>query len=459
MKMPKQGTSRDEIVARMEKYRLADGDAAGARLFSLVYTTRPDVMEVAKDAYLRFFSENALNPMTFPSLRRFETEVLGMTQELFHAPEGAGGSMSSGGSESLLLAVKTARDWARAERPDIKEPEMLLPITAHPALPKAAHMVGVKPVLIPMRPDFTADVEAAKALISDRTILVVGSAPQYPHGVMDPIADLAALAESRGILCHVDACFGGFFLPWVEKLGHEVPPWDFRVRGVTSISADLHKYAYAAKGASTVVYRTRALRRHQYFVHADWPGGLFGSPSVLGTRPGGAIAAAWAVMTYLGEEGYLELARQGMDATGKIIRGVIETPGLRVLGKPVMSSIAIGADAAAVPGPTGEGLDLYVLADRMQARGWRVDRGQNPPSLHLTVSPAHDALAGTFVEDLRACTQEVVDTGAQAQGAAAMYGMLGKLPDRGIVRDALLDFMDGIEAMADTAVDEAVARP
>jgi len=459
MKMPMQGTSKDEIVARMEQYRRADGDAAGSRLFSLVYTTRPDVVEVAKDAYLRFFSENALNPMTFPSLRRFETEVLGMTQELFHAPEGAGGSMSSGGSESLLLAVKTARDWARATRPEIKEPEMLLPVTAHPALPKAAHMCGVKIVLVPVRADFTADVDAAKALFTDRTILVVGSAPQYPHAVMDPIADLAALAASRGVLCHVDACFGGFFLPWVEKLGHEVPPWDFRVPGVTSISADLHKYAYAAKGASTIIYRTKALRRHQYFVHADWPGGLFGSPSVLGTRPGGAIAAAWAVMNYLGEEGYLDLARQAMAATGKIIRGVSETPGLRVLGTPVMSSIAIGTDISAVPGPTGEGLDLYVLADLMQARGWRVDRGQNPPSLHLTVSPAHDALAATFVEDLRACTQQVIDTGAQAQGAAAMYGMLGKLPDRGIVRDALLDFMDGIEAMADTAVDEAAARP
>ncbi len=455
MKMPKQGTSKDDIVVRMEKYRLADGDAAGSRLFSLVYTTRPDVVDVAKDAYLRFFSENALNPMTFPSLRRFETEVLGMTQELFHAPEGAGGSMSSGGSESLLLAVKTARDWARATRPEIKEPEMLLPVTAHPALPKAAHMCGVKIVLVPTRADFTADVDAAKALFTDRTILVVGSAPQYPHAVMDPITDLAALAASRGVLCHVDACFGGFFLPWVEKLGHDVPPWDFRVPGVTSISADLHKYAYTAKGASTIIYRTKALRRHQYFVHADWPGGLFGSPSVLGTRPGGAIAAAWAVMNYLGEEGYLELARQAMSATGKILRGVAETPGLRTLGKPVMSAIAIGADALAVPGPTGEGLDLYVLADLMQARGWRVDRGQNPPSLHLTISPAHDALAPTFVEDLRACTREVVESGAQAQGAAAMYGMLGKLPDRGIVHDALLDFMDGIEAMADTAVDEA----
>jgi len=427
----------------MEKYRRTDGDAANARLFSLVYATRPDVLEVAKDAYLRFFSENALNPMTFPSLRRFESEVLDMAQGLLHAPDGAAGSMSSGGSESLLLAVKTARDWARAERPDVKAPQMLLPVTAHPALLKAAHMVGIEPVLVPVRADFTADVDAAKRLVTDRTILVVGSAPQYPHGVLDPIAELAALAESRGVLCHVDACIGGFFLPWVEDLGYDVTPWDFRVRGVTSISADLHKYAYTAKGASIVMYRTRALRRYQHFVHADWPGGLFGSPSVLGTRPGGAIAAAWAVMKYLGAEGYRDLTKRAMDATTRIARGIRETPGLEILGKPVMSCLAIGAK--------DDKVDLYVVGDLLQAKGWRMDRQQNPPSLHLTVSPAHDAIADQLVEDFRAATKHVVDTGAQAEGAAAMYGMLGKLPDRGFVREALLDFMDGLDTMASTA--------
>ena len=455
MKMPARGTTQDELISRMEQYRRADGDAAGSRLFSLVYGARPDVLAVAKDAYLRFFSENALNPMTFPSLRRLESEVLAMAQDLFHAPEGAAGSMSSGGSESLLLAVKSARDWARAERPGVKEPELLLPVTAHPALHKAAHMVGVKPVVIPVRADFTADVDAAKALMTERTILVVASAPQYPHGVIDPVTELAALAEGRGVLCHVDACIGGFFLPWVEKLGHEVSPWDFRVRGVTSISADLHKYAYAAKGASTIIYRTQALRRYQHFVHADWPGGLFGSPSVLGTRPGGAIAAAWAVMNYLGEEGYLELARQAMYATGKIVRGVAETPGLRILGSPVMSCIAIGADPVAAPGPNGTGVDLYVLGDRMQARGWRIDRQQTPPSLHLTISPAHERITGELIADLRACTKDVLESGAQAEGAAAMYGMLGQIPDRSVVREALLDFMDGIEALADAAVNDA----
>lgn len=435
MRIPEKGLPREAITRAMEEYRQADGDSQNAKLFSLVYYTRPDVLEVTKDAYTRFFSENGLNPMTFPSLGRFEHEVVAMALDMLHAPEGAAGCMSSGGSESLLLAVKTARDWARANRPDVKEPQMLLPVTAHPALLKAAHIVGIEPVLVPMKSDFTADVDAARQLATDRTILVVGSAPQYPHGVMDPIADLAKLAQDKNALCHVDACIGGFFLPWVRKLGRPVPAFDFEVPGVTSMSADLHKYGYAAKGASVVLYRSRAIRKHQYFVHGDWPGGLFGSPGVLGTRPGGAIAAAWAVLNYLGEEGYLDLAKRAMNATDRITAGVRAIPGLAILGAPVMSCIAIGSDGS---------VDMFVLGDRMQAKGWRMDRQQKPESLHLTVSPAHDAVAEQFVADLAACAKELHGQKIERQGAAAMYGMLGELPDRAVVKDALLDFMDGM---------------
>lgn len=436
MRIPDEGLSREAITARMEEYRQADGDAAGARLFSLVYVTRPDVLEIAKDAYTRFFSENGLNPMTFPSLARFEHEVVAMALDLLGAPDGAAGNMTSGGSESLLLAVKAARDWARANRPEVKVPQMLLPITAHPALNKAAHIVGLEVTPVPVKSDFTADVEAARRLATDRTILVVGSAPQYPHGVVDPIPELAALARDLGALCHVDACVGGFTLPFVRKLGREVPPFDFAVPGVTSMSADLHKYGFAAKGASLVLYRARALRKHQYFVHADWPGGLFGSPGVLGTRPGGAIAAAWAVMTYLGLEGYLDLTRRALAATDRIKAGVAAIPGLRIIGDPVTSCLAIGAD--------GDAIDVYVLGDKMQEKGWRMDRQQNPEALHLTVSPAHDALAEQFVADLAGYAKELYGVKTERQGAAAMYGMLGQLPDRAVVKDALLDFMDGM---------------
>ncbi|MBX3197679.1 MAG: aspartate aminotransferase family protein [Labilithrix sp.] len=442
MKIPQQGTPRDEITKAMRAYRDTDADAARARLFSLVYATRPDVLEVAKEAFTSFFSENALNPMAFPSLRRMETEAIAMTLDLLNAPEGAAGSMTSGGSESLLLAMKTARDWARVERPKVTRPEVLLPVTAHPALFKAAHMLDLRVVVVPMTAGFGADAAAARSLVTDDTILVVGSAPQYPHGVIDPIAELAAIAEERGILCHVDACFGGFMLPWVEKLGHPVPPFDFRVPGVTSISADLHKYGYAAKGASSVLYRSRALRRHQFYVHADWPGGLFVSPGVLGTRPGGAIAAAWAVLKYLGQDGYLDLAKRAMSATRSIASGVREIPGLEILGEPAMSAIAIGARATGDEPP----LDIYVIGDLMQARGWFFDRGQAPANLHLTVSPAHEAIAGEFLGDLRECVATARASKEQPQGKAALYGMLGSLPDRAFVRDALLELMDSLDA-------------
>ena len=435
MQFPKTGMTREAIAAELEAKRSGDADWRGAKTWSLVYHARDDVLDVVKDAYMRFFSENALNPMAFPSLRRCEREVVAMSAHLFHAPEGAVGSMTSGGSESLLMAVKTARDWARAERPSVKEPEMLLPVTAHPALEKGAHYFGVKAVRVPVDASFRADARAARELASPSTILVVGSAPAYPHGVVDPIGELAALAEERGILCHVDACLGGFLLPFVERLGRPLAPFDFRVRGVTSMSADIHKYGYAAKGASLVVYRTCALRRHQYFAYADWPGGLYGSPSMTGTRPGGAIAAAWAVIRYLGEEGYLSLARITMETSDALVRGVVGTPGLRLVAQPDMSVFAFTSDT----------IDVYVLAERMEQRGWKLDRQQRPPCLHLMVTPSHARIVEPFLADLRACMKEIVETRAQPEGAAAMYGMLGAVPDRSMVDGFILDFMDGLD--------------
>jgi glutamate/tyrosine decarboxylase-like PLP-dependent enzyme len=435
MQFPKTGMTREAIANELEAKRSGDADWRAAKTWSLVYHARDDVLEVVKDAYMRFFSENALNPMAFPSLRRCEREVVAMSASLFHAPDGAAGSMTSGGSESLLMAVKTARDWARAERPGVREPEMLLPITAHPALEKAAHYFGVKAVHVPVDASFRADARAARELVSASTILVVGSAPAYPHGVVDPLADLAALAEERGILCHVDACLGGFLLPFAEKLGRPIPPFDFRVKGVTSMSADIHKYGYAAKGASLVLYRSRALRRHQYFAYADWPGGLYGSPSMTGTRPGGAIAAAWAAIRYLGEEGYLALARTTLETTDALARGIVETPGLRLVAPPDLSVLAFTSDAT----------DVYVLGEQMETCGWKLDRQQRPPCLHLMVTPSHARIVEPFLADLRACVKETAETKTQPEGAAAMYGMLGAVPDRSMVDGFILDFMDGLD--------------
>lgn len=307
--LPSHGMAHDAVLARLDSYRTNDANWKDGRTFSLVYYAGEEVKALLEAAFLRSFAENALNPMAFPSLRRMETETLAIAAELL-GDANAVGTMTSGGTESVLMAVKTARDWARAEKPAITKPNMLVATTVHPAFHKAAHYFDVTAISVPVDGDFRMDVQAARELINDQTILLVGSSFAYPHGVIDPIAELAALAQEHGILCHVDACLGGMILPFVERLGTELPPWNLQVPSVTSISCDLHKYGYAAKGASVILYRNRELRRHQFLGYADWPGGLWGSPSAAGTRPGGPIAAAWAVLHFLGNDGYLALAKK-----------------------------------------------------------------------------------------------------------------------------------------------------
>ena len=472
MPLPLNRTPADQVLARMRQARDHDARWHDGRVWSLVYHADDEITDLLKEAYTLFFSENGLNPMAFPSLRRFETEVVAMTASLLGGDGKTAGNMTGGGTDSILMAVKTARDWARAERPAVTAPEMVLPQTAHPAFHKAGHYFGIRPVVIPVGRDLRADVAAARAAITRNTILVAGSAPSYPHGVVDPIADLAGLAQEKGLLCHADACVGGFMLPFVRKLGYPVPDFDLTVPGVTSISADLHKYGYAAKGASVVLYRSRDLRRHQFHVTTDWPGGIYASPGMAGTRPGGPIAAAWAVMNYLGEEGYLALTDTVMKTARKLQDGIGAIPGLRILGEPVMSIMAIASDR----------LNVFEIGDEMALRGWSLDRQQFPPSLHVTVTPAHAQAADQFLEDLdqvvrlikrpsRArlsrslqvklaqaaarvlpaglmsrLTRRSSGTGGEALGAggrsAALYGMMASLPNRGDLHEVVLDLLD-----------------
>jgi sphinganine-1-phosphate aldolase len=439
MRLPSTGTPREELLAEMRALRPQDADWRHGRTWSLVYFAGDDMTDLMKEAYTLFFSENGLSPMAFPSLKRFEAEAIAMTADLLGGTE-AVGNLTSGGSESILLGVKTARDRARAERPEVAAPEMILPITAHPAFEKAAHYFDVKPVHIPTTADLRADVKAAREAVTDNTVLIVGSAPCYPYGVIDPIPELAALAEERGISCHVDACLGGFMLPFLRRLGYPVPPFDFRVPGVTSMSADLHKYAFSAKGASTVLYRNREIRRHQFFAYSDWPGGLYGSPTMAGTRPGGAIAAAWAALRYQGEEGYMRLAGEAMEATRALIEGIKAIPGLEVRGEPDMSVFAFGSDS----------IDVYVLGYAMDMLGWHIDRLQRPPNLHLIVTPTHRGIVEPFLADLEKAAGEAASEGPAPEGTAALYGALGTLPDRGKVRDAILGFIDGWDRLEES---------
>jgi glutamate/tyrosine decarboxylase-like PLP-dependent enzyme len=470
--LPTHGRPKSELFAQMRALRDHDVAWRHGRAFSLVFDAGDEVSELLREAYSLFFAENGLNPTAFPSLRQFETEVVAMTAALLGGGAETVGNMTSGGTESLLLAVKTARDWGRAVR-GIAEPEMILPVTAHPAFDKAGHYFGVKIRRTPVGPDFRADVQAARAAVNRNTILLVGSAPQYPHGVVDPIRALAAVAQEHSLLCHVDACVGGMMLPFVRRLGYAVPDFDLSVPGVTSISADLHKYGYAAKGASVLLYADNAVRRHQLFAVMDWPGGIYASPTIAGTRPGGAIAAAWAVMNFLGEDGYLRLAETVMKSVSAIREGIRAIPGLKVLGEPEMSVMALASD----------GLDIYEVGDELTPRGWYLDRQHHPPSLHLTIHPGHSAVAEEFLHDLAAAVRAVRRPslrktanslavraanaltrilperwvsrlmrrlspllgggGALPGRMAPMYGMLGTLPNRGDLRELVLDLVEG----------------
>lgn len=420
----------------LREMKANDANYAAGRTWSLVYYAGEEITELVKEAYMLYFHENGLNPMAFPSLQRLESEVISFAKDLFHGDSEVVGSMTSGGTESIMMAVKTARDWARVEHPEITEPEMILPITVHPAFEKAAHYFGVKPVHIDVTSEFRADVDAVREAITNNTILLVGSAPAYPQGIIDPIEELAALAVEKGILFHVDACLGGFMLPFLDRLGYSIPAFDFRVEGVTSISADLHKYGYAAKGASIVLYRNKAIRRYQFFSYADWPGGLFASPSMAGTRPGGGIAAAWAITQYLGIDGYMRLAESVMTTTKALLQGIEGIEGMYILGKPEMSVFAIGSDR----------INVFALADVMESYGWHMDRQQLPDSLHFMVTPAHAHVVEEFITDLERAVRYVEENQAEVvqQGSAPMYGMVGSLPDRSVAKEFLLDIMDGL---------------
>lgn len=434
-KLPEHGRSRDEILAQMDTMRSGDANWRDGRVFSLVYFAGDDVLELLYAASRKFFSENGLNPTAFPSLRRMETEILQTVAALF-SDDNAVGTLTSGGTESILMAVKTARDWARKERPAVTRPRVLVPSMVHPAFVKAGHYFDVDVVHVPVGADGRADVAATAAAIDDQTIMLVASAPSYPHGLMDPVTAIAALAQERGLLCHVDGCVGGFMLPFAERLGEKIPPWDFRVPGVTSISADLHKYGYAAKGASVVLYRDRDLRRFQFVAYADWPGGLYGSPSMCGTRAGGPIAAAWAIMNHLGEEGYLRITKTTMETARRLIDGINAIPGLSVFGEPVGSVFGFGSDE----------IDIFALSEAMDARGWHLDRLQRPSGLHMMITPAHAPLVDQILADLREATELIRLNGTTAEGAAAMYGALGSMDDRVAVNDFILGFLDNIDA-------------
>lgn len=407
---PKKGADREQILADIAELRTGDAKWRSGKTFSLIYNTADhDLEKFLEEVTLLFAHENALNPFAFPSHAKMEREVVNFTLSLLHGSDGAG-TMTSGGTESIMMAVKTARDHAR-DALGIAEPQIITATTAHPAFAKAAHYLDIEHIRTPIGADFRADVAAMEQAITDRTALLVGSAINYPYGTIDPIPAIAGLAASKGILCHVDGCLGGWMLPFWERLGEEVDPWDFRVDGVTSISADVHKYGYALKGASTVLYRDPEMVKKQYFLLLDWEGGIYGSPAAAGARPAAPGAVAWATIRYLGEEGYLRLAGRVRDATRRIQAGIAEIDGIEVTGTPAMSVFEFRA--------SDDSVDISAVGDQMHDRGWKVDR--QPTGLHLMLSPVHAEVADTFLQDLA----EAVKNHGESRGEVASYGGIG----------------------------------
>ena len=353
--LPKQGSTLEAVMDRLRSLQVKDGDYHNARTWGLIYNAGPEVDAVVQAAGGHVLLENALNPLVFPSLKVMQRDVISMSAGILNGGDDVGGAMTSGGTESIFMAVKTARDRARAER-GIERGRLIIPRTAHPAFIKAAHLLDVEWVHMPLGEDLRTRAADLEPLITENTMLAVGSAPAYPFGMIDPIPEMAAIASSRGIPFHVDACLGGFMLPWVERLGKTLPAWDFRVPGVTSMSADLHKYGYAIKGASVVLHRPKANLRYQVFMFADWPGGIYGTQAFLGTKPAAPIAAAWAVLNFLGEEGYLRLAQQTLDATSKLIAGVESIAGVHIWGQPDMTVVALGSREH----------DVFAIGDRLE---------------------------------------------------------------------------------------------
>ena len=382
------------------------------RAFSLAYNAGPDALAVAEEAYRRFSGENALNTDAFPSLKRIQAEVVAMAGVWLGATPQSAGFMTSGGTESILMAVKAARDRLLALR-GIRNPNMVLPTSAHAAFAKAGAYFGVEVRRVAVQPDWRANVAAMRDVTDENTVLIVGSAPQYPQGVIDDIVGIAKIAIDFDINCHVDACMGGVTLAYLARLGENIAPWNLQVPGVSSISVDLHKFGYTSKGASVIIYATKHLRSFQGFITDDWLGGFYGSSGVLGTKSGGSMASAWAVMHFLGDDGYLRLTRQAREATLQLADFVRESQDLVLRAEPESTLLCFGArDPSA--------LNVFAVADELSKRGWYVDRQTPPDSLHCTVNAIHHDKIDWFTKDLHECV--AIALGQQSSGSVGTYG-------------------------------------
>lgn len=439
--IPDDGIAREEIIEEMEEMRALeeprwkDGFVSGA-----VYHGDEEHIGFLNEVYSINSQSNPLHSDLWHSTVKYESEIVSMTARMLGGNTGEDrgpdeqvcGVVTSGGTESILLAMKSYRDQARDKR-GIRKPDMVVPSTAHAAFDKAAECFDIKIRHVPVDDDYRADVEATRETITRNTIVVVGSSPSFPHGVIDPIGPLSEISRRRGIGFHTDACLGGFILPWAEKLGYDVPTFDFRLPGVTSMSADTHKFGYALKGTSVVLYRGLDLRHYQYFKTTDWPGGVYFTPTFAGSRPGALSAICWAAMVSIGKDGYIESTRRILDTAKMIKDGIEDIPVLQILGDPLWV-IAFGS----------EELDIYQIMEYMAEKRWNLNGLQNPPSIHICITLRHTqpGVAEKFLDDLRSAVERAMGTRGRKERKTALYGMATTFPDKRLVARGLDLYLD-----------------
>lgn len=450
--IPLQGEKSERILQQIRQMKKEDTAWKDGKVWCLVYYVDEEHDQLLKAANDELYSANYLNPLAFKSLHRMEQEVVQMTAKMLHGGDETVGVMTTGGTESILLAMYSYRERAKKLHPKITEPEVIAPATIHPAFDKAALLFGLRVRKAPVDADRRAIPEEMEALINPNTILMVASAPSYPNGVMDPIETIAGIAKRHHLPMHVDACIGGFMLPWVEKLGYDIPPWDYRVDGVCSISSDVHKFGFGPKGSSVLTYQSMDYLRHQFVVTTDYPGGIYISPTLLGTRAGGPIAAAWAGMKHLGEAGYLRIAEKLMTGTIRLHEKLNAIPGIQVIGDPCMNLISFTT--------IDNDPDIFVIADQLEERGWNVERQQFPDSIHLTILPTNVGVIDEYLADLQeAYTYAADHPGAVAKGNAAVYGLMARIPFRGMVEHSVKKIMEDLYGAANTATGKENDQP
>ena len=431
-----------------EEDRVADA----GRVSGSIYHGSHDHYAFLTEAFRLFAHANVLQRDMYPSATKLEAEIVAMTAAMLHGDavaqrnprEQACGVVTFGGTESLINPMLVYRDRGRAEK-GIDAPEVIVPVTAHVALDKAAHLLGIKLVKAPLGGDYLVDVDWVRAHVTKNTVALVGSAANYAHGLIDPIEELGQIAQEHDIGLHVDGCLGGFILPWGERLGYPIRTFDFRVPGVTSISADTHKYGYALKGTSVLLYRNSDLRRYQYFNFPEWPGGIYFSPGLSGSRSGGIVAATWAAMVSLGEKGYLEIADRIFKAAAAIRAGVDAIPELEVIGDPTFLVAFRSPD-----------LNIYHVNDHLIEKSWRLNALHLPPALHFCVTRPNTApeVADAFIDDLRDAVEYAKHPARSEPRSGALYG-LGGTPAGNEILDAL--FTAALDAMYEVAPTEARA--